>query len=290
MIDISIVIPCYNQDIFLNDCLTSIVNQTNPNWEAIVVDDASPEGNAELVASKFRDSRVRFIRHHRNRGLGASRNTGFRNAVNEHVVCVDFDDMLTPNFLQKVGTAFSQGEFDCVFTDFQLFGSSKDVWKFSICDEETMTKCQWIPGPGTLMKRSLWEKVGGYSEDKIMIYNDDWDFWLGAVELGIKAFHIPEPLYLYRRAEDSLSIRGKLHDYLTREIMYSKHRSLFDLYHTGNQFLADGYQNSSLAAWNSGKRLRTVYLAVKTLRFSPKRLHMLKLAAKALIPPFFVTL
>lgn len=285
---ITVVIPCYNQDQFLEDCLTSIVNQTYTNWEAIVVDDASTEGNPELVVSKFRDSRIRVIRHQKNLGLGASRNTGFRNAVNEYVVCVDFDDMLTPSFLKQVGMAISQRNVDCVFTDFQLFGSSTDVWDNSIYDEETMTRRQCIPGPGTLMKKSLWEEIGGFCEKRIMIYNDDWDFWLGAVEIGIKVFHIPEPLYLYRRRRDSLSVKGKSYDYLTREIMYRKHKALFDRYRTGKDFLSDGYQNSAIASWNKGDRLRTAYLAAKTWMLSLRRIHMLKLTVKALIPPFLL--
>ena len=285
---ITIVIPYYNQDQFLENCLTSIVNQTYTNWEAIVVDDASSEGNPDQVVSKLRDSRISVIRHQKNLGLGASRNTGFRNATSEYVVDVDFDDMLAPDFLKQVGMAIVEHKVDCVFTDFQLFGSSTDIWNNTICDEKEMTRRQWIPGPGTLMKKSLWKRVGGYSEDRIMIYNDDWDFWLGAVGKGIKTFHIPKPLYLYRRREDSLSVKGKYYEYLTRKIMYSKHKALFDRYRTGKEFLSEGYQISAIASLKNGDRLRTAYLAVKAWMLSLRRIQILKLAVKALIPPFLL--
>jgi len=62
-----------------------------------------------------------------------------------------------PDFLKQVGMAIVEHKVDCVFTDFQLFGSSTDIWNNTICDEKEMTRRQWIPGPGTLMKKSLWK-------------------------------------------------------------------------------------------------------------------------------------
>ena len=287
---ISIVVPCYNQAHFLRDCLQSVMEQTVENWEVIVVDDASSQGDPESIVSGFRDSRIHYVRHQQNRGLAAARNTGFRLAKAQLVLPLDADDRLAPTYLQKVGLALQdQPDAECAFPDFQLFGLSGEVWHNQVHDAEAMTRCQWIPGPGTLMRRSLWERIGGYCEaPELRPGNEDWDFWLAAAAMGVRAIHVSEPLYLYRQQETSMVTRLKYYDFQTREFMYRRHRALFDRYNTGNEFRAGGYQNSALAAWQRGERLRAAYLVAPAWRLSPRRMHVLKLVARALTPLFLL--
>ncbi len=284
----SIVIPCYNQSKYLGDCLGSVLAQTFENWEVIVIDDASTEGNVSASGESFQDRRIRFVRHDRNLGLAATRNTGFRLAQASLVLPLDADDMLTPTYLQKVGAALQDDpDADCAYPDFQLFGLRDDVWHNQVYDAEKMTRGQWIPGPGTLMRRSLWERVGGYCEaPELRPGNEDWDFWLGAVTKGVRAIYVQEALYLYRRHETSMVTRLKYYDFQTREFMYCRHRALFDRYRTGKEFLAQGFLNSAYAALQRGERSRAAYLATQAWRFLPERKDVLKLAAKIFIPPF----
>lgn len=288
--EVSIVIPCYNQSQYLNECLQSVLDETTEHWEAIVVDDASSQGDPEPIVHEFADPRIRLVRHKRNRGLGAARNTGFRLAQAQLVLPLDADDRLAPAYLKKVGLALQQWpDADCAYPDFQFFGAENCVWHNQVCDAAIMTRRQWIPGPGTLMRYSLWERIGGYCEDLELLGNEDWDFWLKAVTVGVRAIHVPEALYMYRRHERSMSASFlKYCDFQHREFMFRRHRALFDRYGTGNEFQADGYANSAYAAWHRGERLRAAYLATQAWRLSPRRVHVLKLAAKALTPPFLL--
>lgn len=139
------------------------------------------------------------------------------------------------------------------------------------------------------MRRSLWASLGGYCEaTELSPGNEDWDFWLAAVAVGIRAIHVAEVLYLYRQYETSMATRLMYYDFQTREFMYRRHRTLFDRYGTGNEFRAEGYQNSALAAWHRGERLRAAYLAAQAWRFSSRRMHVLKLTTKALTPQFLL--
>lgn len=287
---ISIVVPCYNHAHFLGDCLQSVMEQTVQNWEVIVVDDASSQGNPESIVSGFRDARMRYVRHDRNLGLAAARNSGFRLAQAQLVLPLDTDDKLASTYLRKMSLALQvRPDADCVYPDFQLFGLRRDVWHYQVCDAATMTRRQWIPGPGTLMRRSLWARVGGYCEvPELRSGNTDWDFWLAAVAVGVRAIHVPEALYLYRRQESSMSTRGKYFDFQTHEFMYQRHRTLFDRYGTGKEFRAEGYQNSAVAAWHRGERLRAACLTAKAWRLSRRRLHLLKLMAITLTPPLLL--
>ncbi|MFQ5681796.1 MAG: glycosyltransferase [Candidatus Binatia bacterium] len=286
---ISIVVPCYNQSHFLHDCLQSVAEQSFRNWEAIVVDDASTESDPADVVRQFGHEQVKLVHHNRNQGLGAARNTGFKLARGELVVPLDADDRLSSTFLQRLSLALQgRPDADCVFPDFQLFGTSNEVWHHQVCDAAAMTQRQWIPGPGTLMRRSLWDRVGGYCESIEILGNEDWDFWLSAVSLGIRAVHVPEALYLYRRHKTSMAVRLRYEDFQHRKFLYRRHRTLFERYKTGNEFLAEGYVNSAVASWQRRKRIRAVYLGGRAYWLSPRRTHLLKLVASTWIPSFLI--
>jgi glycosyltransferase involved in cell wall biosynthesis len=287
---ISIIIPFYNKLDYLDECLYSLQMQTYENWEAIVVDDGSTQRNLATLLDMIGDQRISLVRHDRNLGLSAARNTGFKLARSQLVVSLDADDKFDPTYLQKLNSAlFEHPDVDCVFFDIQLFGASTKIWHYKVCDAEAMTRYQWIPGSGTLMRRCLWLCVGGYCEAQdLRPGNEDWDFWLSAIATGIKVLHVPEALYLYRQQRDSMVTHLAYTDYQTRKFIYRRHYALFDRYGTGNEFLANGYQNSALAAWQRSEHLRTAYLAAYGWRFSPRRRRLLKLAIKAIIPSFLL--
>lgn len=100
-IAISIVIPIYNVEKYLAECLTSCINQTLPNIEIICVNDCSPD-NSRTIAEDFArcDSRIKIIDHEHNKGLGAARNTGIAHAQGDYVWFVDSDDYIAENACQ----------------------------------------------------------------------------------------------------------------------------------------------------------------------------------------------
>lgn len=285
---ISIVVPCYDQAGYLVDCLASVIEQSCAEWEAIVVDDGSDDAIriADCVRN-FGDPRIRLLRHEQNRGLGAARNTGFKSARADLVLPVDSDDCLTPLYLAEMVNALrSDPEADCVFTDFQLFGDTNDIWCWGNGSPRDMLLRQWIPGPGVLMRKVLWERVGGYVElPQPFCGNEDWDFWIGAVRLGIQPIHIPKPLYLYRRTSASMSVSTlRYHDHTTRKFIYERHREFFDANKAGTEFLAEGYLSSSRKSQAVGHKIRSVVLAGRGLRIAPANRYLWRQFARALVP------
>src|SRR5215204_1328714 len=93
---VSVVIPCYNQAHFLGEAIESVLAQSYPNFEIIVVDDGSPDNTSEVAASY---PRVRLVRQE-NQGLSAARNSGLARSEGEYVVFLDADDRLLPGALQ----------------------------------------------------------------------------------------------------------------------------------------------------------------------------------------------
>lgn len=103
---ISIIIPVYNVSPYLRKCITSAINQTLKNIEIILVNDCSPDPLDEKICKEYAnlDSRIKYIAHNKNKGLGGARNTGLRNASSDYIWFIDSDDFIDTNaceFLHK---------------------------------------------------------------------------------------------------------------------------------------------------------------------------------------------
>jgi GT2 family glycosyltransferase len=95
----SIIIPAYNQADFLPQTIQSVLNQTYPHFEVIVVNDASTD-NTDAVMAGFNDPRIRYIVHPQNQRLSAARNTGLRASKGEFLFLLDADDLFHPQKLE----------------------------------------------------------------------------------------------------------------------------------------------------------------------------------------------
>ena len=110
---ISIIIPVYNVEKYLRECLDSCVNQTLENIEIICVDDCSPDNSIEILREyQIKDSRIKILRHKTNKNLGAARNTGLENATGEYVWFVDSDDYIDTKACQILYDAIKEFDVD----------------------------------------------------------------------------------------------------------------------------------------------------------------------------------
>lgn len=105
-ITISIIIPVYNVSAYIERCIQSVIAQTRPCFECILVDDASPDDSIakceRLIASYQGPTRFIILHHEKNRGLSAARNTGFDAAAGDYIFYLDSDDAITPDCLEKL--------------------------------------------------------------------------------------------------------------------------------------------------------------------------------------------
>ena len=108
---ISVIVPIYNAEIFLSDCLTSILNQTIKDIEVILVDDGSTDGSGDICEKYCRmDDRIHYILQE-NAGVSVARNTALEVAKGEYVVFIDSDDVVAPDFLQQLLDLSAKGDF-----------------------------------------------------------------------------------------------------------------------------------------------------------------------------------
>lgn len=108
---ISIIVPVYNAEQYLEECITSILAQTYPNFELILVDDGSRDRSGDLCDAYAReDSRVRVI-HQKNGGVSSARNAGLDAALGEYINFADADDWVEPTYLEGLLRGMSAGGF-----------------------------------------------------------------------------------------------------------------------------------------------------------------------------------
>jgi glycosyltransferase involved in cell wall biosynthesis len=195
------------------------------------------------------------VRHAQNRGLAAARNTGFRESSAPLVLPLDADDLLAPTCLREMSEAFAVNPATaCVFGNFELFGAQSGLREYRAEPLAALTRHQWLPGAGVMMRRVVWERAGGYCEDAALRGgNEDWDFWLSAAEHGFSAVHLPRALYRYRQHATSMTITLRAIDHETRHFMHRRHQAFFARHGGARGFVADGYWRAAWAARDLGR-------------------------------------
>jgi glycosyltransferase involved in cell wall biosynthesis len=118
----SVIVPVYNVEQYLPECLDSLFHQTYGDWEAVCVDDGSTDGCAAILAGyASRDSRIKVITQP-NGGLSAARNTGLDNATGDYILFLDSDDWLEPNTLECIHSNLRPPTSDLRPLDLLCFG------------------------------------------------------------------------------------------------------------------------------------------------------------------------
>lgn len=193
---ISVIVPCYNQAQYLDECLQSVLDQTYQNWECIIVNDGSPD-HTEEVAKKWleKDPRFRYI-DKENGGLSSARNAGIKIAKGEWILPLDADDRIGNLYLELASLEFNK-DYSIIYSEAEFFEGKKGRWnlcEFSV-NEMAKQNCIFC---SAFFRKSSWEKVRGY--DINLIYGlEDWEFWISIIrKVSTNVYKIPEICFYYR--------------------------------------------------------------------------------------------
>lgn len=228
---ISIIVPVYNVEAYLTDCMESIVKQSYTNFQVILVDDGSTDRSG-LVCDQYaeRDSRIQVI-HKKNGGLSDARNVGLDIAEGDYIVFTDSDDFLHRDYLKVQYENLVQADADMAVCDYHMYDSRQSVEdglsnRISVVEEKDIT-AQLYENPGMLIvawnklyKRFLWDgiryPVGRLHEDEAVIH-----------EILVRCKRIvlaDAKLYYYRQRENS--IMGQVSDKSIRDAVYAYQRRI----------------------------------------------------------------
>ena len=113
-VNFSVVIPLYNKEAYVAKTLNSVLNQTYQNFEVIIVNDCSTDNSLNVV-HKIDDSRFKIIKHNKNKGLSASRNTGIKAATHSYIAFLDADDYWDSIYLETIWNLVKEYPDESVF-------------------------------------------------------------------------------------------------------------------------------------------------------------------------------
>ncbi|MCA8998470.1 MAG: glycosyltransferase family 2 protein [Planctomycetaceae bacterium] len=193
---ISVVIPAYNAEATVAKTLESVMAQSLPAHEVIVVDDGSRDNTSDVV-EKFAPQ-VRLIRQE-NAGPSAARNHGIREATGDWIALLDADDTWWPEKLEKQAAHLAD---DVALV--HCYASPNDCYTHDMTFESLWVH-NYIGTSTVVMSKALFEELGGFLEDRKYIGAEDYNMWLRLAGSGKRIVSVHELLSNYTPAEGSLS-------------------------------------------------------------------------------------
>lgn len=223
---VSIIVPCFNDEKFVETAINSAFSQTYPHKEIVVVNDGSDQRTRNVLEKL--ESKIDKLIHQPNLGTSAARNHGIKMATGDFILTLDSDDYFESQFCSKaVKILQERGSVRIVTCFAQRFkGSHKmDIFRPKSGGLEDFLKYNHALGTA-LFRREDWKVCGGYDESMKSGY-EDWEFYIRLLALGGTSEVIPEILFHYRFRSQSNSSRAIEKKYDLLKYIYLKHKSLY---------------------------------------------------------------
>ena len=200
---VSVVITCYNQGQYLEECINSVTNSDYPNIEIILVDDGSEDTFTQKTLDKLDSGKIKIIRQN-NQGVCAARNNGIAAASGKYILPLDADDKIAETYISKAVNILARNpDTGIVFCNAILWAplhNKERRWELEKPTVINMLTQNRI-FLSALFRKSDFEKTGGFNP--VMEAGcEDWDLWLKFLENGLKPYKIDEELFYYRVAEN----------------------------------------------------------------------------------------
>lgn len=199
---ISIIIPIYNVESYIEDCLKSVASQTclmqGVQVECILVDDCGKDQSI-AICEKFIENydgplSFKLLHHEHNRGLSAARNTGMNVAQGEYVFFLDSDDKITPDCLEKLYAKALDSDADVTFGSYETFGCENKQY--------ITNGAPYVTAWNKLCKRTFLQENNIQFIEGLIHEDCPWSFEIECK--GAKFAHVPDITYLYLVREGSL--------------------------------------------------------------------------------------
>lgn len=263
----SIIVPVFKTEAYLRECVDSILNQSYQDYEIILVDDGSPDACPQMCDEYAAAHECIQVVHQQNRGLLLARRAGISIAKGDYVMHVDSDDYLLEGALQRIHDTLIEYPVDLLFFDY-ISGKSSEVEekRIKIRDEESVTTFETTKEKEKLQRQIL---VGGFlgslsikvTKRTIVDVNVDYSPWrtvangedqfqsFPLIDKAQSFVYLPEPLYYYRRDNESMSKRYGEKDFDSFKFLQNKkieYARKWELYNEIEEKLALSYFDKNM--------------------------------------------
>ncbi|MEZ5184640.1 MAG: glycosyltransferase [Candidatus Nanopelagicales bacterium] len=214
MTTVSILMPAHNHARFLPESIGSVLAQTDPDWELLIMDDNSSDSTWEVL-SDYQDPRIQVFHSDQNRGTAASINDLYRRSTGQLIAHLDADDRYRPEFIERQRAFLADnpdieisGTYTC---EIDAEGGSADQWNLSAWFNHQLDlndPANWVwqnrlAHGSCMVRRRVYDDIGGCAEDLWIAV--DWDLWVRALAAGHRFHVLPEALFEWRIHGDNMT-------------------------------------------------------------------------------------
>lgn len=204
---VSVIMPAFNSERFIEASIQSVREQTYSNWELLIIDDASADRTLAIIKDfASEDKRIKIISNEENLGAGVSRNNGIGQAKGQYISFLDADDLWKPHKLQTQLEFMRKNEVSVCFSSYELITENGEkrrevVQALPFVTYQKLLKSNYIGNLTGIYNAAELGKIYGPEIRK----RQDWGLWLAAVKRAEIAKSIKEPLAIYRLRKKSVS-------------------------------------------------------------------------------------
>ena len=218
---VSILVPCYNHEKYIDDCMSSLCAQTYPEIELIIVDDCSKDGSYKKLQTWLEKLEKRFTavsldKNEINQGVTKNLNRMLEKAKGTYIKILASDDMLVPTAIENFVTFAERNQSDIIFSNVSLV---KENAHYPLSDLDThilfyqktppygekltgiICGDNYIPAPGVFIPKKTYDQYGVFDEKYIL---EDFEYWLRVSVRGTFGY-LDKVTALYRQNDNSLS-------------------------------------------------------------------------------------
>jgi glycosyltransferase involved in cell wall biosynthesis len=277
---VSVIMPTYNHAKFIGRAIASVLNQTYPNFELIIIDNYSEDDTEKIVVS-YVDARIIYLKFRNNGVIAAGRNNGIKHANGEYIAFLDSDDWWYSNKLEIVEKYLHKA--DIVYHDLDTHTEKGKRFRKPTQGRhlkrpvfvDLMTKGNAIANSSVVVRKSIIEQVGGLCEDKSLISKEDFDLWLRISRITEEFVFIRKSLGAYwcdggnmsKSSEQQIQRLKKRHDKFI-EFLIDKDRELAERlvnYSTGRTYAKLDLTNKAIESFKISARSQDPLIKLKSI-------------------------
>jgi glycosyltransferase involved in cell wall biosynthesis len=205
---VSVIIPVYNVQDYVMQCLQSIINQTYSNLEIWIVNDASTDHTEEII-SYIKDSRIQIINNDCNLGLAESVNRSISESTGKYIARMDADDVALPTRIERqVDYLERNPDVDILGTAMQSFGYSRYTHYFPSSHDRCKAQLLFnvcFGHPTVMMRSEIFSNKGNLYRSELRQYSEEYELWCRLVD-DYKFCNLPDVLLRYRTFPPSAKV------------------------------------------------------------------------------------
>lgn len=202
---VSIIMPVYNGASTIQASIKSVLSQTYPQWELLIVDDCSMDNTSSMIAQYKEDARIHYYKQSQNLGVAAARNKAISMAKGRYIAFLDSDDLWMPEKLERQISFMESNHYGFTYTEYRQFTDNpQDAGKIirvqDSVDYQELLKGNDIGCLTVMLDREI------YTEIKMPAQrHEDYITWLNLLRSGGKAYGLHKDLARYRKSDQSLT-------------------------------------------------------------------------------------